>query len=257
MLKNIISRIIKLKNPKFKFDQAVSTSILIELAFFKLGCWIRSLRLLFNFKFHPTLFLGRNVQLQYKSLIQFGKWNQIEDNVFISALGRKPIQFGNNVRIGAFSRIITSTSFNNIGAEIKIGHNVGIGEFSYLGGGGGLKIGNDCIIGQYLSCHPENHSFADTDQLIRLQGVSRKGIKVGNNCWIGAKVTILDGVTIGDNCVIAAGAVVTKSMPANTVIGGIPAKAIKSTQKNKSKDRIFQRNGHSPKISHTLIKELN
>jgi len=58
-----------------------------------------------------------------------------------------------------YSRIITSTSFNNIGEFIRIGDSVGIGEFAYLGGGGGLEIGNDCIIGQYLSCHPENHHF--------------------------------------------------------------------------------------------------
>ena len=257
MLKNIISSIIKLKNPNFKFDNAVTASTLIELVFFKVGCWMRSFRLLFNFKFYPTLFLGKNVQLQYKNLIRFGKWNQIEDNVFISALGKKAIEFGNNVRIGAFSRIITSTSFNKIGFTIKIGHNVGIGEFAYLGGGGGLEIGNDCIIGQYFSCHPENHNFQDTEQLIRLQGVTRKGIKVGNNCRIGAKVTILDGVTIGDNCVIAAGAVVTKSMPANTVIGGVPAKAIKSTKGERFVEHVYSKNGLPIDLTLNLKNQLN
>jgi len=257
MLKNTISSIIKLKNPNFKFDQAVTTSTLLELLFFKVGCWMRSLSLLFSLKFYPTLFLGRNVRLQYKNLIQFGKWNQIEDNVYISALGKKPIQFGNNVRIGAFSRIITSTSFNNIGVGVKIGHNVGLGEFAYLGGGGGLEIGDDCIIGQYFSCHPENHNFQNTEQLIRLQGVTRKGIKVGENCWIGAKVTLLDGVTIGPNCVIAAGAVVTKSMPANSVIGGVPAKVIKSTLKPKPTKGVLSSGRLSPKLSRQLVKELN
>ena len=111
-----------------------------------------------------------------------------------------------------------------------------LGEFAYLGGAGGLEIGNDCVIGQYFSCHPENHQFEDSSKLIRLQGTTRKGIKIGNNCWIGAKVTILDGVTIGDNCVIAAGAVVTKSMPAGRLIGGVPAKVLKAIHKN---DKIF------------------
>jgi acetyltransferase-like isoleucine patch superfamily enzyme len=66
------------------------------------------------------------------------------------------------------------------------------------------------------------------DEPIRLQGVTRKGIRIGNNCWIGSKVTILDGVTIGDGCILAAGTVVTKSFPANSIIGGVPAKIIKS-----------------------------
>jgi acetyltransferase-like isoleucine patch superfamily enzyme len=89
-----------------------------------------------------------------------------------------------------------------------------------------LSIGDDCIIGQYFSCHPENHYFSDVDQLIRHQGVHRKGIEIGKNCWIGSKVTILDGVTIGDGCVVAAGAVVHQSFPSNVVIGGVPAKVL-------------------------------
>jgi acetyltransferase-like isoleucine patch superfamily enzyme len=157
----------------------------------------------------------------------------LEDHVFLSALGKSPISIGNYVRIGAFSRLIISTSFNNIGNYIKIGNHVGLGEFAYLGGAGGLEIGDDCIIGQYFSCHPENHRFEDPSKLIRQQGVTRKGIKIGNNCWIGAKVTILDGVTIGENCVIAAGAIVTKSMPRGSVIGGVPAKVLKTIDENK------------------------
>ena len=119
-------------------------------------------------------------------------------------------------------------SLNDSGKYIKIGKNVGIGEFAHLGGAGGLSIGDDCIIGPYLSCHPENHRFLDNQELIRLQGTQRKGISIGKNCWIGAKVTILDGVKIGNNCVIAAGAVINKDMPDNAVIGGVPARVIRS-----------------------------
>ena len=157
-----------------------------------------------------------------------GNGFKLEEYAFLSALGKAPISLGDHVRIGAYSRLIISTSFNNLGSFIKIGNNVGIGEFAYLGGAGGLEIGDDCIIGQYFSCHPENHNFENSELLIREQGVSRKGIKIGKNCWIGAKVTILDGVNIGDNCVIAAGAVVTKSMPGSSLIGGVPAKVIRS-----------------------------
>ena len=155
---------------------------------------------------------------------------KIGDYTFLSALGSGKIKIGDNSAIGAFSRVIISTSFNQIGKHIKIGNNVGLGEYAYLGGGGGLEIKDDCIIAQYLSCHPENHNYSDPNQLIRHQGVQRKGIVIGKNCWIGSKVTILDGVTIGDSCVIAAGAVVTKDMPANTVIGGVPARVLKQNQ---------------------------
>lgn len=78
-----------------------------------------------------------------------------------------------------------------------------------------------------MSIHPENHNYKGL-QLIRLQGVSSSGgVKIGNNCWIGAKATILDGTRIGNGCIVAAGAVVRGSFPDNVIIGGVPAKIIK------------------------------
>jgi len=170
---------------------------------------------------------GRGVRFSFLSRVTWGCFFKPGDFVYISAAGKKGICIGNNVGIGAFSRLIVATSLNHIGEFIAIGNNVGIGEFAYLGGGGGLHIGDDCIIGQYFSCHPENHFFNDPCKPIRLQGVSREGINIGKNCWIGSKVTVLDGVTIGDGCVIAAGAVVNRSFPPDSVIGGIPAKLLK------------------------------
>ena len=75
--------------------------------------------------------------------------------------------------------------------------------------------------------HSENHNFQDTSKLIREQGVTSKGIILGNNIWVGAKVTFLDGSKIGNNSVVAAGAVVNGEFPANVVIGGVPAKILK------------------------------
>ncbi len=228
MFRKAVIHLIKKKNPHFTLDDSIGIGILVQLVFSKGIAWLRSWKLLLRLRIPKLLFLGKNVQFFNLKNIQFGKWVQLEDHVVLSGLSKKPLVLGNNVRIGAFSRIIASTSFSHPGVGIQIGNNVGLGEFAYLGGAGGLEIGDDCIIGQYLSCHPENHNFADNSELIRLQGVHQKGIKIGKNCWIGSKVTILDGVVIGENSVIAAGAVITKSMPANSIIGGVPAKVIKS-----------------------------
>lgn len=225
-MKRIAQQLIRARNPHFSFDRELSSWMLIQFIGIQLLALARGWKVLFQFKLPNNILLGRNVRFYYASTITWGKFLKLGDNVCLSGLGKKGIVLGNNVGIGAYSRVIISTSINQLGEYIRIGNNVGIGEFAYLGGAGGLTIGNDCIIGQYFSCHPENHHFSDPTTPIRLQGTSRKGIVIGKNCWIGSKVSILDGVKIGDNCVIAAGSVVTKSVPDNVLIGGVPAKII-------------------------------
>ena len=145
----------------------------------------------------------------------------------VDALSNNGIKFGSNFSLGDYSVIKCSGSLRDLGKGINIASNVGIGEYAYIGGAGGVEIGADTIVGQYLSIHPENHIFSDMNKTIREQGVTRKGVYIGQNCWIGSKVTFLDGSKIGNGCVVAAGAVVNGSFPDNAVIGGVPAKILK------------------------------
>ena len=227
-MKKLFEKIIQLRNPNFKFDEGLNDYALFQFLWNQAWSMFRGLKLILLGKNPKAALLGRGVRFFNAPKIKFGKFMKLGNHVYVSALSKNGVTFGNNVGIGDFSRIIVSTSLNQVGDYIKIGDNVGIGEFAYLGGAGGLEIGNECIVGQYLSCHPENHVYDDINVSIRHQGVTRKGIKIGNNCWIGSKVTILDGVEIGDGSIIAAGAVVNKSFPANSIIGGVPAKLIKS-----------------------------
>ena len=187
----------------------------------------RGLRVLLLGKRPKGLLLGKGVTFWYSHKISFGRFVKLGKQVSLQALGREGITLGSSVSIGDYSKLVVSTTLDNPGAGIRIGDNVGMGEFAYLGGAGGLTIGDDCIIGQYFSCHPENHHFQRTDLPIRHQGVKRQGISVGNDCWIGTKVTLLDGVSIGAHSVVSAGAVVTKSFPAYSVLAGVPARVIK------------------------------
>ncbi|TAH05309.1 MAG: acyltransferase [Sphingobacteriales bacterium] len=226
-MKQLFEKIIRLRNPLFRFDENLNTTALLQFVWMQAWAMLRACKLLLLLRKPKGMLLGRGVRFFNLPKIKWGQFLKLGDGVYLSGLGVKGIELGNNVGIGAYSRIIVSTSLNDIGSHIRIGNNVGLGEFAYLGGAGGLDIGDDCIIGQYLSCHPENHIYDTTEELIRQQGVTRRGIKIGNNCWIGSKVTLLDGVTIGEGCIIAAGAVVTKAMPAFAVIGGVPAKVLK------------------------------
>jgi acetyltransferase-like isoleucine patch superfamily enzyme len=231
-MKKLIQKVIQMRNPSFRFDDALNGGASVQFIFTQALALTRGLRLLLYFKNPKGALLGRGVRFFNLSKIVYGKFLKLGDHVYISALATQGVFIGDQVGIGAFSRVVVSTSLNSIGSFIRIGSNVGVGEFAYLGGAGGLEIGNDTIIGQYFSCHPENHIYDNVDALIRHQGVTRQGIHIGSNCWIGSKVTVLDGVTIGNGCIIAAGAVVTKSFPDNCVIGGVPARVIKMRTKN-------------------------
>ncbi len=112
-----------------------------------------------------------------------------------------------------------------------------IGEYSYIGcnavigAGGGIQIGNHVLIGQSVNLHAENHNFSDPELRVDQQGVTYQGIIIEDDVWIGSKATILDGVRIGKGAVIAAGAVVTKSIPDYAIAMGVPARIVGSRQK--------------------------
>lgn len=225
-MKSILENWVRRRNPNFALHPAVGAGVLLSFGLSTALSLVRGAQLWLRGRASGGAMLGSGVQFQYLSLIRFGKFLKTGDHVRFSGLGTDGLTMGDRVSIGAFSQVIVSTSLHEPGRFIRLGSRVGIGEFAYLGGGGGLSIGDDCIIGQYFSCHPENHRHADYDALIRLQGVTRRGISIGPNCWIGSKVTVLDGVTIGAGCIVAAGAVVTRSVPDGCVVAGVPARII-------------------------------
>ncbi|SNR79750.1 acyltransferase [Hymenobacter mucosus] len=225
-MKTPLQNWVRRRNPHFVIHPAVPTTWLLAFAVRTAGALMRGSLLWLRGRNPQGAMLGHNVQFNYLSRIRFGRWLKAGDHVRFSGLSTGGLTLGHNVSIGAYSQVVVSTSLQEPGEHIYIGNQVGIGEFAYLGGGGGLRIEANCIIGQYFSCHPENHCHADVDALIRLQGVTRRGIHIGPNCWIGSKVTVLDGVHIGEGCVVAAGAVVTRSMPARSVVAGVPARVI-------------------------------
>jgi acetyltransferase-like isoleucine patch superfamily enzyme len=114
--------------------------------------------------------------------------------------------------------------YTNFGRRITLGKNVFVNHACSFLDMGGITIENDVLIGPKVNLITENHPLDPTDR----QTLLLKPIVIKRNAWIGAGATILPGVTIGENSVVAAGAVVFKDVPANTVVGGIPAKHIKN-----------------------------
>jgi acetyltransferase-like isoleucine patch superfamily enzyme len=185
-----------------------------------------NLKLLLSLKAPSLIFAGRMTRLQGLRHARIGPYARIARFARITAWKEGTLRIGRNFSLGESSIIENGFNIAARKGVIEIGDNVGIGAFSFISCPSSVKLGSDCIIGQYFSVHPQNHIF-DGSGLIRLQGTTERGVEIGDNCWIGAKVTILDGVKIGSRCVVAAGAVVTTSFPPNSVIGGCPAKLLK------------------------------
>lgn len=96
---------------------------------------------------------------------------------------------------------------------------------------GTIQIGDDCLMGPDVVIMATSHAFSRTDIPINQQGAKPESpVIIGNDCWIGARVVILPGVKLGDQCIVAAGAVVTKSFPAKSIIGGVPAILLKTRE---------------------------
>jgi acetyltransferase-like isoleucine patch superfamily enzyme len=114
--------------------------------------------------------------------------------------------------------------YTNFGRFITIGKRVFINHACSFLDMGGIVIEDDVLIGPKVNLITENHPLSPADR----RALITKPIVIKRNAWIGAAATILPGVTIGENAVVAAGAVVSKDVPANTVVGGIPARHIKN-----------------------------
>ncbi len=110
--------------------------------------------------------------------------------------------------------------------RVSIGDNTSINPFAHIAGD--IKIGSGVRIAGLVSIYGFNHGYSKTDRPIYAQPSTSKGVVIEDDVWVGANAIIVDGVTVSAHSVVAAGAVVTKSFPEYSVIGGNPARVLKS-----------------------------
>ena len=113
--------------------------------------------------------------------------------------------------------------YTDFGKNIHIGENVFINACCHFQDHGGVTLGDGCQIGHNVVFATLNHGIEPENRRFTYPAP----IVLGRNVWVGSNSTILQDVTIGDNSVVAAGAVVTKDVPADTIVGGVPARVIK------------------------------
>jgi acetyltransferase-like isoleucine patch superfamily enzyme len=109
----------------------------------------------------------------------------------------------------------------HVGAKTVFGQECTISAFQHI------SIGRECIVADRVMMIDFDHGMVEVERPIREQGIYKRNVRIGHNCWIGYGACILRGVTVGDNAVIGTSSVVTADIPANGVVGGIPAKLIR------------------------------
>lgn len=218
----------RLKGDVFTIDAAVPTSVIVRFAA------VRAISAFRGALLRPWLargsgspvFVGRNVRLRTRGRIRLSKGATIADGVLIEGLSRGGVDIGPGASIGAHTIIMPTSVMRNLGEGCTIGANSGIGQYSFIGCGGGVRIGRNVIMGQYVSFHTENHLHADLDRPIMAQGVRRAPVVIEDDVWVGVKATFLSGAHVGCGAIVAAGAVVRGEVPPYAIVGGVPARVI-------------------------------
>jgi acetyltransferase-like isoleucine patch superfamily enzyme len=146
-------------------------------------------------------FIGPGVSLEIgpDAVVRLGRWAWI----------------GHGTKIRAHEGVV------EIGARTVMGQECTISSFQHV------SIGREGIVADRVMLIDFDHGVVETERPVRLQGIYKRDVRVGHNCWIGYGACILRGVTVGDNCVIGTSTVVTKDVPDNAVVGGVPARVLR------------------------------
>lgn len=178
------------------------------------GLWKR----LFIKEVHGLFLVGKHTSITHGKHIRCGRNVKFEDYTEIHGLCEELV-FGNNVTISRGVMIRPSSYYGgDYGKGLVIGDNSSIVPHGYIGCSGKITIGKNVMFGPKCSLFAENHIFSNTGVDIKSQGVAQKGITIEDDCWIGSNCVILDGVRIGKGSVIGAGTLVTKDVPAGSVV---------------------------------------
>jgi len=173
--------------------------------------------------------IGRNVTLRHPHQIRLGDRVIVDDNVVLDAKGEEDttIEIADDAIIGRNSILSCKGGTIRLGKRCNISVNCTLISESRLVVGERVLIAGHCYV-----IAGGNHGLARIDVApIDQPRVEKGGVEIAENCWLGAQVTVLDGVTMGRDAVAAAGAVVTKPVEAFTIVGGVPAKVLADRRK--------------------------
>lgn len=165
--------------------------------------------------------------LRKRFLTAYGSRLVLDGLAFIGP--RVEIEIGRHgrVELGRWSWLGKRTKIRCHEGRVSIGAKTVLGQECTVMAYQHVSIGRECVIADRVMLIDFDHSIADVEVPVRLQGIYKRDVHVGNNVWIGYGACVLRGVTVGDNAVIGTNAVVTRDVPDNAVVGGVPARVLR------------------------------
>jgi acetyltransferase-like isoleucine patch superfamily enzyme len=165
--------------------------------------------------------------LRRRFLTEYGRRIKLDGIAFIGPKVVLEIGKRAEVRLGRWSWVGHGTKIRCHEGVVEIGAKTVLGQECTISAYQHVSIGRECVIADRVMLIDFDHGVVEVDRPIRLQGIYKRDVRVGNNVWIGYGACILRGVTIGDNAIVGTNAVVTSDVPANAVVGGVPARVIR------------------------------
>ena len=216
------------RDDNYVVDPAISGADLVEEVGSRAAMLLRAQWSLRGVRGSRLRFAEPGARISFRKHCTIGKGSVVEAHARLRCLSHDGVVIGRRVTIGKYAILECSGQLARLGKGISIGDYSSVGDYSFIGAAGGVTIGSRVMMGQRVAIHSQNHNFADTSVPIQQQGTTQLGVRIEDDCWIGSGVVILDGVTVGRGSVLSAGSVVTKDVPSGSVIGGVPAKVLRS-----------------------------
>jgi acetyltransferase-like isoleucine patch superfamily enzyme len=146
------------------------------------------------------------------------------------------LEIGRNatLHIGRWSWIGHGTKIRVHEGEVRIGTKTVMGQECTISAYQRVEIGRECIVADRVMLIDFDHGVVEVERAIRLQGIYKRDVHVGSNVWMGYGACVLRGASVGDNAIVGTNAVVTKDVPANAVVGGVPARVIRMREEPKT-----------------------
>jgi len=178
---------------------------------------------LFRFRVVAAIFCSGKIQMASKRTF-------LEKGGEMQALGKGKLEFAGRVEIRKHAVLRTS-------GQLSIGKDFFLNSYSRIVAHESVQIGDNVTIAQFVSILDHDHEFEFVDTQMVMNGFKTSAVVIGNNVWIGDKVTILRGVTVGNNVIIAANSVVKDDVPSGSLVAGVPVKIIKALNETENSSK--------------------